>query len=908
MYNQEGGPDSPTGWSPVGRQKKTDQSESYQLDPGAVNKLRGNLPGSVSQPTMDPRKFLTALWGNPPPSEVLIWMLPQKLSKWYLRFDRLNEELAAYPDSDLYTGVGFPTPGTTKLRSHERGIEANIGAIPGMWADIDVNHPIHKKTNLTPTIEQALETLAKLPFKPTIIINSGHGIQAWWLFHEYWTFEGEADNRTAQKLAQWWNREIHKLYAEEGWTVDSVYDLARVLRIPGTYNNKVPNERVDVTTILDDGPRYDRQEFLELVPEDFQPIIKVTRSRTTREINGNDFIMSPDAEPPHDKLMALTDVDPKFRTTWMADRPDLKDQSASAFDMSLASMAIRAGWTDQETIDLMIAWRRKHGKELKLRESYYATTLAKARTSTGVLDDDNEGTGLEGVVPNQGGHESSPQIGTLGPITEQLPNDGATIRKQPVPATNKKKPQRRTRSQRGEPSKDAIGLTDALGKLGLGIRFNLRSLKSEVKPITESGGAIVKDWGVAARTQPNGWTIVKPAQAANLRARIARTMDYRADNGQEYRLRFGKDDWREANLDLSATTYADPFQEWLEDLPPWDGQDRWANVFTDGYGVVPGEHHTVAYLAHAAKLLVIPCVGRLYEPGAEASTMTVTIGKEGIGKSLGVKCLFPYEWRQHWFSDSINLRVSDKELLEKVAGFVLLEIGELAGMMRTELERVKTLISSCQDVARLAFREDSESFPRRFHWCGTANDEGHGVLPDSSENRRFWPVNIPKHCTRYRVLKWFAANSKQLWAQAIIEWQVKGIEAWINPEALEPERLNAAATQRQSAPGSTDIVGAIEALDSAMLDKGNTLAELLWRVGAFGDRPNTDALDPQAVVEVATKMAAGPGAKVAIAVTKELKRRGWANALGNHNRGRTARGRSFWWPSTNGENQDVEVT
>ena len=47
----------------------------------------------------------------------------------------------------------------------------------------------------------------------------------------------------------------------------------------------------------------------------------------------------------------------------------------------LASMALRANWTDQEIIDLIIAWRTKHNNDLKLRSSYYVTTLDKAKLS-----------------------------------------------------------------------------------------------------------------------------------------------------------------------------------------------------------------------------------------------------------------------------------------------------------------------------------------------------------------------------------------------------------------------------------------------------------------------------------------------------------------------------------------------
>ena len=373
---------------------------SYQGTRSTVKPPASTPLGTTSTTSMDPSTFLTQLWGNPPPSEILIWMLPQKLSKWYLKFDRLREDLAAYPERDLYTGVGFPAPGTTKLVSNQRCLTENVGAITGMWADIDTAHPIHKKNNLTPTTELALSTLARFEFEPTIIINSGHGIQAWWLFDKPWIFESDEDNPTAQKLAQSWNQEIYDLYAENGWTVDSVYDLARVLRIPDTFNNKVPKERVPVRTITQDGPRYDRQVFLGKIPKDFQPVVKATRSRAAKNVKGNGLVLSKDAEPPGLKLMALNDVDPKFRATWNGARPDLKDQSPSGYDMSLASMAAHAEWTDQEIANLLIAWRREHGHDPKLRPDYYTRTIAKAQESTRDRVEDIEPPGsVESVDP-----------------------------------------------------------------------------------------------------------------------------------------------------------------------------------------------------------------------------------------------------------------------------------------------------------------------------------------------------------------------------------------------------------------------------------------------------------------------------------------------------------------------------
>jgi hypothetical protein len=71
--------------------------------------------------------------------------------------------------------------------------------------------------------------------------------------------------------------------------------------------------------------------------------------------------------------------DPKFNKSWGRRRPDLLDQSASSYDMSLASIAVMAGWSDQEIVNLIIASRRNNRDDLKLREDYYARTIAKAR-------------------------------------------------------------------------------------------------------------------------------------------------------------------------------------------------------------------------------------------------------------------------------------------------------------------------------------------------------------------------------------------------------------------------------------------------------------------------------------------------------------------------------------------------
>ena len=100
---------------------------------------------------------------------------------------------------------------------------------------------------------------------------------------------------------------------------------------------------------------------------------------TATDQEGPRLVLDPNAVPPDPQFFVLKDNDPKFRATWEGRRPDLSGQTASHYDMSIASIALATGWSDQQVVDTIIARRRFHGQELKLRESYYVTTIKKAK-------------------------------------------------------------------------------------------------------------------------------------------------------------------------------------------------------------------------------------------------------------------------------------------------------------------------------------------------------------------------------------------------------------------------------------------------------------------------------------------------------------------------------------------------
>ena len=374
--------------------------------------------------SMTTQEFLTALWGNSPPGKVLIWTLPKKLSIWYDCFDTIDQDMQTHEHVDVYTGVGLAPGGGVRLTRKNRLKEWQVAGIPGLWADIDVAHPVHAKSErLPPTRKQAIDAVNQLPFDPTILVNSGHGLQAWWLFEEVWLFSCPEERESARRTTQWWHRALQAIFGAHGWTLDSTFDLARVMRLPGTWNNKEMDSRKPVEVVGSTEQRYGRESFLDLVPEDFEATKMGTKKGTKKgrrgTASGGSLVLDPNAEPSFLMMETLLGLDPHFRRTWEHNRPDLPDQSPSGYDMALASRAVRVEWPDQQVVNLLIAFRRRHGLPPKLRLDYYESTLEKAkrpiereRIVTQVLDQaasaesDGDGNSADGAGEEHGDRRS----------------------------------------------------------------------------------------------------------------------------------------------------------------------------------------------------------------------------------------------------------------------------------------------------------------------------------------------------------------------------------------------------------------------------------------------------------------------------------------------------------------------
>lgn len=334
----------------------------------------------------DPRSFLHSLFADKPgESYILIWTLADKRSHWFREIDEAASFIESTRDQDVYVGVGLSQQdfGTARRCPSDK-----IQGLVGFWADLDVKSEAHAKTKLPATIDDALSIIPPAML-PTLVIATGNGAHAWWLFKEPLVFDTDEERMRTSALVTRWQTLLRLNAAARGWSFDRLSDLARVLRIPGTLNNKDPRNPKAVSLHSNAGRRYNPSDFAEFLDGLGIPDPDA-EERAKREWAGrmedSPLVIDLNASVPDDLLKRYLDADMRFKNTWIRQRHDLKDQSQSGYDLALADFGADAGLGDQQIVDLIIHHRRMHGERPRRRADYFERTLARASERSGGVD------------------------------------------------------------------------------------------------------------------------------------------------------------------------------------------------------------------------------------------------------------------------------------------------------------------------------------------------------------------------------------------------------------------------------------------------------------------------------------------------------------------------------------------
>lgn len=192
----------------------------------------------------------------------------------------------------------------------------------------------------------------------------------------------------------------------------------------------------------------------------------------------------------------------------------------------------------------------------------------------------------------------------------------------------------------------------------------------------------------------------------------------------------------------------------------WDGNPRLDTLLIDYFGAEDCD-----YTRFVTRKAFVSGVARVMDPGCKFDNMLVLVSDEGKNKSS-----FLEKIGMQWFTADFGPLDNMKVAIEQLQGSWIIEVAELAGIKKADIETVKHFVSKTRDRMRKAYGKRVEDFPRQCIFIGTTNKSA--FITDIGRNRRFWPVVLTvTEPTRDVWLDLTVGEVSQIWAEAYERWE-----------------------------------------------------------------------------------------------------------------------------------------
>lgn len=213
---------------------------------------------------MHTEEFLSEIYKGCHDGFLTLTMLPERKTLWFNVSE--IEKAALLADkygakTNTFFGVGLRKKA---LKNGFRGSENDILCVTTLYADIDIKGNAHAQTSLPPSVDEARDFLHGLKIKPSIVVNSGNGIHGYWLLDNPFIIETEEDRKHISSIFKGFGRYVNSEAKKHGWKIDSVYDLARILRVPGTINHKL-GTGAKCEVVESNGDCHSISEFIQFI-------------------------------------------------------------------------------------------------------------------------------------------------------------------------------------------------------------------------------------------------------------------------------------------------------------------------------------------------------------------------------------------------------------------------------------------------------------------------------------------------------------------------------------------------------------------------------------------------------------------------------------------------------------------
>jgi P4 family phage/plasmid primase-like protien len=279
-------------------------------------------------------KFLNVLFGNIVTEDAAIQLYDLEQDGVWPRAKRFSSVEAAgeFADANDDKNVFFNC--ALMAKGAKRGKSEDARVLPALFADIDAACGKHDGKRATKAeILAMLEDGFDVP-PPSIVIDSGGGIHAYWMFDE-----PLRDMGLAAELLLGLNDKLKEWHTTQGYNYERLKDLARVLRVPETYNHKT-NPAKQVELILPKGTPPVRYSVADLT---FGPVADKVEKPTKKVTS--DFDVVDDSKTYSLAIGKCLKVEPEW------------NNDASGFVLKCCRQCVRAGCSADMAVEVVNAIR-----------------------------------------------------------------------------------------------------------------------------------------------------------------------------------------------------------------------------------------------------------------------------------------------------------------------------------------------------------------------------------------------------------------------------------------------------------------------------------------------------------------------------------------------------------------------
>jgi putative DNA primase/helicase len=183
----------------------------------------------------------------------------------------------------------------------------------------------------------------------------------------------------------------------------------------------------------------------------------------------------------------------------------------------------------------------------------------------------------------------------------------------------------------------------------------------------------------------------------------------------------------------------------------WDNVPRIDTWLTTVYGTPNDEYHR-AVGSNFLKAIV----QRNVHPGSKFDHVFVVESSQGKNKSTAFSIL-----GGEWYVET-SMSTDTKDFFMQLQGKMIVEFAEGETLSRTEVKRMKAIITTQVDRFRPAYGRFMQEYKRRCVFTMTTNEDTY--LKDDTGNRRWLPTKLEREGGA--DIKWLKENRDQLFAEA----------------------------------------------------------------------------------------------------------------------------------------------